>query len=110
MNHRGVECTLVRIDPGLWQWRFQIGETVKTGKTETSLKELRNYGNYGDSALNLNPPLRRKLVWSGWFWAALAWFEKAPGHALEAGEEAIVSERSSNALRFTRAIAQIRLR
>jgi hypothetical protein len=37
MSHRGVEFTFVQIDQSLWQWRFQIGETVITGKTETSL-------------------------------------------------------------------------
>ena len=37
MNRRGVEFTLVQIEPGLWRWHFRIGETVKTGKTETSL-------------------------------------------------------------------------
>jgi hypothetical protein len=37
MNRRDIEFTLVQIEPGLWRWRFQIGETVKTGKTETSL-------------------------------------------------------------------------
>ena len=37
MNRRGVEFTLVQIEPGLWRWQFQIGETVTTGKTQTSL-------------------------------------------------------------------------
>jgi hypothetical protein len=40
MNRRGVEFTLVRVEPGVWQWRFQIGETVSTGKTQTSLMGL----------------------------------------------------------------------
>jgi hypothetical protein len=37
MNRKGVEFTLLRLEPALWRWRFQIGETVSTGKTETSL-------------------------------------------------------------------------
>lgn len=40
MNRRGVEFTLVQVEPGVWQWRFQIGEAVSTGKTETNLKGL----------------------------------------------------------------------
>jgi hypothetical protein len=26
--------------PGVWKWQFQIGDTVKTGKTETNLRPL----------------------------------------------------------------------
>jgi len=37
MNRKGIEFTLMLIEPGLWRWRFQIGETVSTGKTQTSL-------------------------------------------------------------------------
>lgn len=41
MNHRGVEFTLVRTDvPGVWQWRFEIGDRVRTGKTETRIDLL----------------------------------------------------------------------
>jgi len=40
MNRRGVEFTLVQIEPRVWQWRFQIGETVATGKTQASLMGL----------------------------------------------------------------------
>ncbi|EJN13604.1 hypothetical protein PMI42_03071 [Bradyrhizobium sp. YR681] len=40
MNRRGVEFTLVQIEPRVWQWRFQIGATVSTGKTQTSLMGL----------------------------------------------------------------------
>jgi hypothetical protein len=31
MNHKGVEYTVVRSEPGFWDWRFRIGEQVKTG-------------------------------------------------------------------------------
>jgi len=37
MNRKGIEFSLLLIEPGLWQWRFQIGETVSTGKTKTNL-------------------------------------------------------------------------
>jgi hypothetical protein len=40
MNRRGVEFTLTQVQPGLWKWQFQIGETVKTGKTEAKLMGL----------------------------------------------------------------------
>jgi hypothetical protein len=40
MNRRGIEFTLVQVEPGLWQWQFRIGETVPTGKTKTKLKGL----------------------------------------------------------------------
>jgi hypothetical protein len=37
MNRKGVEFTLLLIEPGLWKWRFQIGDAVLMGKTKTSL-------------------------------------------------------------------------
>jgi hypothetical protein len=37
MNRKGVEFTPLLIEPGLWKWRFQIGDTVSMGKTKTSL-------------------------------------------------------------------------
>jgi hypothetical protein len=40
MNRRGIEFSLVQVDPGLWQWQFRIGEIVTTGKTKTSLKGM----------------------------------------------------------------------
>ena len=40
MNRRGVEFTVLQVEPGLWRWQFQIGETVRTGKTKTSLEGL----------------------------------------------------------------------
>ena len=40
MNRRGVDFTLLLIEPGLWRWRFQIGETISTGTTRTSLKGM----------------------------------------------------------------------
>jgi hypothetical protein len=40
MNHRGVDFTLIQVEPRLWQWRFQIGEAVTTGRTEANLMGL----------------------------------------------------------------------
>jgi hypothetical protein len=40
MNRKGIEFTLVQVAPDLWQWRFQIGETVTMGKTKTKLRGL----------------------------------------------------------------------
>jgi hypothetical protein len=37
MTRKGVEFTLLLIEPGLWKWRFQIGDTATTGKTKTRL-------------------------------------------------------------------------
>jgi hypothetical protein len=37
MIRKGVEFTLQLIEPGLWKWRFQIGEAVTNGKTHTKL-------------------------------------------------------------------------
>jgi hypothetical protein len=37
MNRRGVEFTLLLIEPGRWTWRFQIGDAVMVGKTRTNL-------------------------------------------------------------------------
>ena len=40
MNRKGVEFSLIQIEPGLWNWCYQIGETVTTGKTKTRLKGM----------------------------------------------------------------------
>ena len=40
MNRRGVEYTLMQVEPGSWKWRFQIGETVTAGKTKTKLEGM----------------------------------------------------------------------
>ena len=37
MNRKGVEFTVSQVDEDCWNWRFQIGETVKTGNTQTRL-------------------------------------------------------------------------
>jgi hypothetical protein len=39
--HKGVEYTVTATaDPEVWEWRYQIGDTVKTGKTQTKLATL----------------------------------------------------------------------
>ena len=40
MNRKGVEFTLKQVDEDRWNWRFQIGKTVKTGNTQTLLKGM----------------------------------------------------------------------
>ena len=37
MNRRGIEFTLAQVEPGLWRWRFQIGDKVTTGNTKANL-------------------------------------------------------------------------
>jgi len=41
MNHKGVEYSIVvGAAPGIWKWQFQIGDKIKTGRTETRLNLL----------------------------------------------------------------------
>jgi hypothetical protein len=40
MIRKGVEFTLLLVEPGLWKWRFQIGETATTGQIRTNLMGL----------------------------------------------------------------------
>jgi hypothetical protein len=36
--HKGIQyCVAATVEPDVWQWHFQIGEHVKTGKTRTRL-------------------------------------------------------------------------
>jgi hypothetical protein len=37
MNRKGVEFIVKQVEPGLWKWQFQIGETVTTGQTHSNL-------------------------------------------------------------------------
>jgi hypothetical protein len=37
MIRRGINFTLVQVEPGLWKWKFQIDKTVTTGKTKAGL-------------------------------------------------------------------------
>jgi hypothetical protein len=39
--YKGVEYTVVATaEPDIWEWRFQLGGSVKTGKTQTRLIAL----------------------------------------------------------------------
>jgi hypothetical protein len=41
MIHRGVEYTVTRgSEPDAWEWHFQIGGVISTGKTRTMLSGL----------------------------------------------------------------------
>ena len=41
MVHKGVEYMVApTATPGIWRWQFQIGERVKTGRTETRINLL----------------------------------------------------------------------
>ena len=41
MTYKGIDYTVVgTATPGIWKWQFQIGNEVKTGKTETKLELL----------------------------------------------------------------------
>ena len=34
---KGVEFSLRQVEPDLWKWQFQIGDTVTTGRTRSRL-------------------------------------------------------------------------
>jgi hypothetical protein len=39
--YKGVEYTIVATaEPDVWEWRYRIGDKVKTGKTHTRLEAL----------------------------------------------------------------------
>ena len=40
LNRKGIEYGLRHVEPELWEWEFQIGETVTTGRTRTRLKGM----------------------------------------------------------------------
>ena len=41
MIYKGVEYTVMpTAEPDIWEWRFQIGDMVKTGRTQTRLAPL----------------------------------------------------------------------
>jgi len=41
MVHKGIEYSVaLTAAPGVWKWQFQIGDTVKSGKTETNINLL----------------------------------------------------------------------
>jgi len=40
MLHKGVVYTVAMTSPGVWKWQFRIGDTVRSGKTETKIRLL----------------------------------------------------------------------
>ena len=41
MIYKGVEYTIIpTAEPDIWEWRFQIGDKVKSGRTQTRLTAL----------------------------------------------------------------------
>jgi hypothetical protein len=41
MNHKGIEYTVAATStPDIWKWQFQIGDELKSGKTETRINLL----------------------------------------------------------------------
>lgn len=41
MIYRGIEYTVMATaEPDVWEWRFQIGDKFKTGRTQTRLAAL----------------------------------------------------------------------
>ena len=63
MIYRGVEYTVIAAaEPGIWEWRFQIGDEVKSGRTQTRLAALaaRRVQSKIDAALRAaKPPQNR---------------------------------------------------
>ncbi len=41
MVHKGIRYSVAAtVEPDIWQWQFQIGESIRTGKTNTRLAAL----------------------------------------------------------------------
>ncbi|MGZ3292819.1 MAG: hypothetical protein ACXU9D_06030 [Xanthobacteraceae bacterium] len=39
--YKGIQYTIAATDePDIWRWQFQIGDAVRSGKTQTRLAEL----------------------------------------------------------------------
>jgi hypothetical protein len=39
--HKGIRYSVAAtVEPDIWQWQFQIGERIRTGKTNTRLAAL----------------------------------------------------------------------
>jgi hypothetical protein len=39
--HRGVQYTVVATaEPDIWEWRYEFGDQIKTGRTQTRLAAL----------------------------------------------------------------------
>lgn len=40
MIHKGIEFSVTQVSAGVWQWRFEVGERIFTGRTEANLDLL----------------------------------------------------------------------
>ena len=41
MIHRGVQYTVVATaEPDIWEWRYELGDQIKSGRTQTRLAAL----------------------------------------------------------------------
>lgn len=41
MIYRGIQYTVIATaEPDIWEWRYEIGDQVKTGRTQTRLPAL----------------------------------------------------------------------
>jgi hypothetical protein len=41
VNHKGIQYIVTATaEPDVWHWRFQVGDTVRSGTTQTRLAEL----------------------------------------------------------------------
>ncbi|WP_407169585.1 hypothetical protein [Bradyrhizobium sp. ORS 111] len=40
MIHKGIEFSVTEVAAGVWTWRFQLGDRIFTGRTETNLDLL----------------------------------------------------------------------
>jgi hypothetical protein len=39
--HKGIRYSIAAtVEPDIWQWQFQIGDNIRTGKTNTRLAAL----------------------------------------------------------------------
>jgi hypothetical protein len=39
--HRGIQYTIVATaEPDIWEWRYELGAAIKTGRTQTKLAAL----------------------------------------------------------------------
>ena len=60
MIYKGVEYTVMATaEPDIWEWRFELGDKVKTGRTQTRLAALaaRRVQSKIDAALRAAKPL-----------------------------------------------------
>jgi len=58
--YKGIEyAVMVTADPDVWEWRYQIGDKIKTGRTQTRLAALaaRRVQSKIDAALRASKPL-----------------------------------------------------